>query len=95
MHIHVNVYISLKKWLEDFLMILNLTNIWYVIYKWSIVNDAQSKLWYVYNCVKHVLWSLCSYGFVMLCFNVLYLKECQMQNKYLHWISQVYIMALR
>ena len=38
-------------------------------------------LWYFYNCVQHVLWSLCSHGLNMLYFNVIYLIECQIKKK--------------
>jgi len=55
----------------------------------------NQRLWYFYNCVQHVLWSLCSHGLNMLCSNVIFLIECQMKNKYLYLISQVYVMSLR
>ena len=69
-------------------MILNLTNILYVIFLSMMLNQ---KFWYFYNCVQHVL---CNHGFNMLCFNVIYLIECQMKNKYLHLISLEYIVLL-
>jgi len=55
----------------------------------------NQRLWYSYNCVQHVLWSLCTHGFNMLYFNVIYLIECQIKNKYIHLISQVYVMSLQ